>query len=230
MGNQVTLVENHVYPSGNTYSGEMKGGKRHGDGVYTWTEDGCTYDGMWLNNLQNGRGKMTFKNGNVYVGNFTKNNIDGEGFLSTRFGEKIKGYFRFKQRMLTTDGPRYPVAEYDLSVDVTSKTGVTQRYEGPATLHIYTGMLVLPGMQSPDIPIYDAVFVVDPVNSNKSQFAVVENENVAAAECVSVAQPVVQANQGLNTGVAYGAEDESYQKEVKLKTAPINPFDPRNYF
>mmetsp|Transcript_4256 Transcript_4256/g.5651 ORF Transcript_4256/g.5651 Transcript_4256/m.5651 type:complete len:262 (+) Transcript_4256:301-1086(+) len=261
MGNKGTrYFENFVYPSGNTYTGEMKGKKRHGTGVYTWSEDGCIYDGDWYENQQNGQGTMTFKNGNRYIGEFVKNNIHGEGTLVTRNGETIKGYFQFKQRMMTVDGPRYPVGEYMLNVDVTSSNGSKQKYVGPATLHIYTGMLVLPGMAKPDQPIYDAIVVMDPVTENKSQFAVVDNVNAAANTIpVATATPVaanqiptgivvnqvpvveampvqaagaqtVTAEEGHVTGVAFGKQDEAYVREVKLKSRPVNVFDPRNYF
>jgi len=148
----------------------------------------------------------------------------------------------FKQRMVTTDGPKYPVAEYDLDVDVTSSNGSKQKYQGVATLHIYTGMLVLPGMAKPDAPIFDAIVVVDPITDSKSQFAVAENVPINAipvAQAVPIAEgQVVQASggeaitaeEGMVTGVAFGKQDEAYEKEVRFKSRAYNPLNPKNYF
>lgn len=67
-----------VYPSGNTYSGEISAGKRHGTGTYTWKDaKGKTvsyYDGSWKNDHMNGQGKYHYS-GNEYpylTGNFEK--------------------------------------------------------------------------------------------------------------------------------------------------------------
>jgi hypothetical protein len=85
---QVTL------PSGNTYSGQMKGTRREGKGVYRWT-DGAVYDGDWHNNQQHGHGTQTYPNGNMYTGQFYRNNPNGQGRLVTFNGETIEGKWTF---------------------------------------------------------------------------------------------------------------------------------------
>ena len=36
------------YKNGDTYVGELKDGKKHGNGIYTWV-DGKRYEGKWVN-------------------------------------------------------------------------------------------------------------------------------------------------------------------------------------
>ena len=36
----------HVYANGDSYAGEWKDGKKHGQGIYTWA-DGERYEGEW---------------------------------------------------------------------------------------------------------------------------------------------------------------------------------------
>ena len=43
------------YPNGNTYFGNFKTGKAHGNGVYTWA-NGEVYDGEWDQGLKQGYG------------------------------------------------------------------------------------------------------------------------------------------------------------------------------
>lgn len=43
------VTRNYTYKSGATYSGQWRGGLRHGAGVMTWP-DGAKYDGMWVLN------------------------------------------------------------------------------------------------------------------------------------------------------------------------------------
>ena len=52
-----------------TYVGEIKKGKAHGVGVFTFS-DGSTYEGKVKRNKIKGNGKYTDKQGNVYQGKF----------------------------------------------------------------------------------------------------------------------------------------------------------------
>eukprot|EP00511_Aplanochytrium_stocchinoi_P007840 CAMPEP_0204848538 /NCGR_PEP_ID=MMETSP1347-20130617/4395_1 /ASSEMBLY_ACC=CAM_ASM_000690 /TAXON_ID=215587 /ORGANISM="Aplanochytrium stocchinoi, Strain GSBS06" /LENGTH=209 /DNA_ID=CAMNT_0051990177 /DNA_START=165 /DNA_END=791 /DNA_ORIENTATION=- len=204
-----TYVENVQY-NGYTYTGEMKGKKRDGQGTLTWN-DGTQYQGEFKNNQLHGLGKMKFQNGNVYEGSFVKNNIHGHGTLITLNNETVRGFFQFKRRFITTDGLSAPVGEYILRVEVTTNSGVTKGYFGPATLHILTGLIVLPGMADSSGPVYDAVVIA------------IEHGDGKELEKGSI--PVVEAThaKGSNSGgLQMGENDPSYQKEVKLKTKPVN--------
>ena len=47
---------------GDVYVGEIRAGKRHGSGTYTF-HDGKTYVGQWQNGQRHGQGTLTFANG-----------------------------------------------------------------------------------------------------------------------------------------------------------------------
>jgi len=49
------------------FSGEYYLDKKHGHGLYTWS-DGRRYDGMWQNGKQHGEGKYTLADGTVKLG------------------------------------------------------------------------------------------------------------------------------------------------------------------
>ena len=75
-----------------TYGGLFQGGKRHGHGKLVF-DDGREYDGMWQNDEANGPGRMTYKNGNWYVGDWVKGNRQGQGRFSFRCGSVYEGEF-----------------------------------------------------------------------------------------------------------------------------------------
>lgn len=37
---------------------------KHGEGIYRW-ENGCVYEGLFMNDLKHGEGKMTYENGKI---------------------------------------------------------------------------------------------------------------------------------------------------------------------
>ena len=59
------------YPSGSTYTGQMKDGKEHGWGVYK-SYKGSTYCGDFLEGFLQGNGKWKYANGTEYNGRFKK--------------------------------------------------------------------------------------------------------------------------------------------------------------
>ena len=233
------------------FVGEIKGKKRHGFGTYTWADDGCYYTGQWVNDQQNGKGTMTFKNGTRFEGDFFKNNIHGNGVLTTAIGERISGQFKFVRRFITTDGPRFPVSEYILNVEVIARTGEIVNYRGPATLHLFTGLLVLPHMVNPNAQtsVYQSVLVLEPVNEKEEEsgVAVVEAEPLTLEEskvlsnaAVNPSAPPPAKTDGvptaagtpvatatavtMNESVKYGEYDQSYNKELKYQKKRVNPF------
>ena len=58
------------YPSGRTYIGEFKEGKKHGHGVFTHP-DGFSHSGAWENDVPHGKGILTYPDGSQYEGDFS---------------------------------------------------------------------------------------------------------------------------------------------------------------
>merc|ERR1711988_1105265 len=74
-------IQTKTYADGNVYVGQMKNGKKDGNGTYTWA-DGAVYVGDWKDDKRNGKGKMTFANGDVYVGAYKDDKKHGKGTLT----------------------------------------------------------------------------------------------------------------------------------------------------
>ena len=64
----ITYAESLKFAA-STYEGEVKKGKAHGVGVFTFS-DGSTYEGKVKNNKIHGKGKYTDAQGKVYEGKF----------------------------------------------------------------------------------------------------------------------------------------------------------------
>jgi hypothetical protein len=52
-----------------------------GQGKMTWKDKNATYDGMWSNGKQNGRGIFTYEDGSRYDGEWKDNQRDGKGTM-----------------------------------------------------------------------------------------------------------------------------------------------------
>ena len=78
------------YSNGNTYQGQWKNNKRHGQGTYVF-RTGHKYEGSFRNNLKHGKGTYYWPEGIKYVGNFVNDKKEGEGILYTQDGLEIKG-------------------------------------------------------------------------------------------------------------------------------------------
>ncbi|MAI86951.1 MAG: hypothetical protein CMF99_07320, partial [Candidatus Marinimicrobia bacterium] len=50
-----SVPKNDIVIFGHNYTGDLKDGKRHGNGHYIYP-NGNTYEGQWENNLINGKG------------------------------------------------------------------------------------------------------------------------------------------------------------------------------
>lgn len=68
-----------------TYAGGCKSGKADGAGKATGTD---SYDGEFKNGLPDGKGKYSWKNGDVYEGSFKKGLKEGYGELRKNSGNK----------------------------------------------------------------------------------------------------------------------------------------------
>lgn len=74
-----------------TYEGQLKSGKREGQGIMTWA-DGSTFNGIWKNDMRC-EGKMRFQNGNIYQGGFLNDKMHGTGRLMMVSGIIFVGEF-----------------------------------------------------------------------------------------------------------------------------------------
>ena len=81
----------------NTYKGEFKNYRLHGQGEYTIVSGrwkGCKYTGEFKKNKIWGKGVFYYKNGNVYEGEFVKNKISGKGTYTYANGNKYEGEWK----------------------------------------------------------------------------------------------------------------------------------------
>ena len=57
-------ITNDVIQYGFNYTGDLKDGKRHGNGKYIYP-NGDIYDGEWINGIREGEGTFTLNEGDV---------------------------------------------------------------------------------------------------------------------------------------------------------------------
>ncbi|MDD7888013.1 hypothetical protein [Flavivirga sp. 57AJ16] len=74
-----------------SYSGDCKKGKAHGQGIAKGTD---TYNGQFKKGLPNGFGTYTWSNGNVYEGAFKKGKKEGQGKLTFKNDSIITGFWK----------------------------------------------------------------------------------------------------------------------------------------
>ena len=88
-----------TYPSGDTYAGAYKDGKRNGQGTYTFKISGNKYEGEFVDNTRQGKGAFTLSNGDKYVGDFKDGKADGLGVMTfAASGNKYEGEFKDLKR------------------------------------------------------------------------------------------------------------------------------------
>ncbi|KAL7575917.1 hypothetical protein ACA910_000716 [Epithemia clementina (nom. ined.)] len=72
------------------YRGQFSLGKRHGLGTQIWLEK--NYEGEWKDNALCGRGKLSWKNGSMYEGEFLQGRYHGQGvYTESTTGRKYGG-------------------------------------------------------------------------------------------------------------------------------------------
>ena len=84
----VTYAETLNFGS-STYEGEVKKGKAHGEGIFTFS-DGSTYEGKVKKNKIHGIGKYTDSDGNVFEGKFKY------GKLKVKIDKKTRRMIKLK--------------------------------------------------------------------------------------------------------------------------------------
>ena len=86
----ITYAESLKFDA-STYEGEVKKGKAHGVGVFTFS-DGSTYEGKVKNNKIHGKGKYTDAQGKVYEGKFSY------GSFKTKIDKKTRDVIKLKPK------------------------------------------------------------------------------------------------------------------------------------
>ena len=74
------------------YEGNWKDGKMEGKGILFWI-NGDKYEGDFVNDLKEGKGKYYFNNKNIYEGEYKNGKKHGKGIFYWNNGEKFEGYF-----------------------------------------------------------------------------------------------------------------------------------------
>ena len=86
------------YDNGDVYDGEWKGGKKEGQGTYTWPNE-VRYEGNWVDDSMSGLGVFHYPNGNRFEGEFRNGRQNGKGVLIYSNGIRYAGSWK--------DGNRY---------------------------------------------------------------------------------------------------------------------------
>ncbi len=82
-----------VYANGDWYVGEIKTGKKSGDGMF-YHSNGERYVGKFKDDKANGLGTYYYVDGKKYVGEFKNDLQNGQGILYLETGEKWVGTFK----------------------------------------------------------------------------------------------------------------------------------------
>ena len=82
--------EKRDYADGSSYEGEMKDGKRHGEGIWV-RSDGSEYTGQWTNDKPEGFGTFVWPNGRKFQGYWKSGKRHGKGIEVLPSGKKIEG-------------------------------------------------------------------------------------------------------------------------------------------
>jgi hypothetical protein len=94
-----------TFSDGSKYEGEYRDDKKHGRGTETFS-DGSKYEGEYRNDKKHGQGTKTFSDGNSYEGEWKDGEQDGKGEYSWSNGRKYVGEwkdgFKTGQGTLTT--------------------------------------------------------------------------------------------------------------------------------
>ena len=86
----ITYAESLKFDA-STYEGEVKKGKAHGVGVFTFS-DGSTYEGKVSKNRIHGKGKYTNAQGKIYEGKFSY------GSFKTKIDKKTRNVLKLKPK------------------------------------------------------------------------------------------------------------------------------------
>ena len=82
-------VMNHK--GGSYYEGEWRDNKAHGKGKYVFENESSVYIGDFSQDLKEGKGIQTYKDGSSYEGDFSKGMKDGDGLFKFTDGATYEG-------------------------------------------------------------------------------------------------------------------------------------------
>ena len=223
MGNTpVREVSQFRFPSGNVYSGQMRGTKRHGQGTLKWP-DGATYTGQWVNDLCEGQGTMRFPNGSVYEGNFVQNNPYGQGTLTTINQEALSGFWEYHGRSGMTATPAGMYIFDGQLIDLKTKT-VRVLHRQNMAFYLLSGLVSLPNMPDPMMAMLPfAEVVADDYSApqgKKDKYD--EKESVPVAQAVQSAPPS-------SSSIVFGKPDVALMQRHPDDHFAVDVADPRLY-
>lgn len=93
-----------------TYTGEMRGGRADGRGIFTRPDVG-TYDGQWKDGQMHGEGRWASASGTTYEGAYASGKAHGEGRNTWSDGSHFRGEYM--------EGRRWTGIHYDAGQDQT---------------------------------------------------------------------------------------------------------------
>lgn len=160
------------YASGNLYEGMWVNGKRHGYGIFSWSNGNGEYMGQWIDGVQNGHGihiwyiiraeESQYALRNYYEGNFLDGRRHGQGTFYYSSGTKYVGEWKADQK----HGKGKVVFRNGTTIEADF---VNDRIITPLTSDM-TSMLEL---ELPEIvsktPIPSASNTLDPMNLTRSE-------------------------------------------------------------
>ncbi|MGT2772390.1 hypothetical protein [Streptococcus marimammalium] len=91
--------------------------------VLTYNDGKIHYTGYVVNYRMNGKGKLTFENGDVYEGNFVNGMFNGKGIFISNIGWSYEGDFKDGQ----ADGQGKLIAKDKKVYEGTFKQGIYQK-------------------------------------------------------------------------------------------------------
>ncbi|NSL54240.1 MORN repeat-containing protein [Uliginosibacterium aquaticum] len=99
------------WDNGNRYSGQMRAGKRHGQGRFDWA-NGQSYDGDWQDDQATGKARIVYANGDRYEGACVAGLRQGGGRMQWTNGQSYEGDWAGDQPegrgvLLFANGDRY---------------------------------------------------------------------------------------------------------------------------
>ena len=86
---QMTDLERPEYH----YDGELKNGRRNGRGILTWADGEGRYEGDFVDNAFEGQGVLALPNGTHYEGGFRNSRYSGHGVCRYPSGIRLEGEF-----------------------------------------------------------------------------------------------------------------------------------------
>jgi hypothetical protein len=72
-----------------SYKGEKRKGLKHGQGTLTHISDHSSYQGSFVEGMQEGRGVSVYPNGDIYEGDWVRDQRCGQGSLKSNDGVRI---------------------------------------------------------------------------------------------------------------------------------------------